>query len=44
VNGTFAFARFAQPVRIYAAGYEDYKDADIAVITGWARQQPGHSG
>ena len=36
-------ASFVQPVRVYAAGYEECKDADIVVITAGARQEPGES-
>ncbi|SDB88103.1 L-lactate dehydrogenase [Williamwhitmania taraxaci] len=34
---------FAQPTKIYAAGFESCKDADIVVITAGANQKPGQS-
>jgi L-lactate dehydrogenase len=34
---------FVPPVRVYAGGAADYKDADVIVITAGARQQPGES-
>jgi L-lactate dehydrogenase len=34
---------FAHPTKIYAAGFEGCKDADIVVITAGANQKPGQS-
>ena len=34
---------FAHPTKIYAAGFEGCKDADIVVITAGAKQKPGQS-
>jgi L-lactate dehydrogenase len=34
---------FAHPIKIYAAGFEGCKDADIVVITAGAKQKPGQS-
>lgn len=34
---------FAHPTKIYAAGFESCKDADIVVITAGAKQKPGQS-
>lgn len=34
---------FAHPTKIYAAGFESCKDADIVVITAGANQNPGQS-
>ena len=34
---------FAHPTKIYAAGFEGCKDADIVVITAGAKQKPGES-
>jgi len=34
---------FAHPTKIYAAGYEGCKDADIVVITAGVKQKPGQS-
>lgn len=36
-------AAFVPPVRIYSAGYEGCRDADIVVITAGSRQKPGES-
>ena len=34
---------FAHPTKIYAAGFEGCKDADIVVITAGTKQKPGQS-
>jgi len=34
---------FAHPTKIYAAGFDGCKDADIVVITAGAKQKPGQS-
>ncbi len=34
---------FAQPIKIYASGFEGCKDSDIVVITAGANQKPGQS-
>jgi len=34
---------FAHPTKIYSAGFEGCKDADIVVITAGAKQKPGQS-
>ena len=34
---------FTSPKKIYAANYEDCKDADIVVITAGAAQKPGET-
>ena len=34
---------FAHPTKIYAAGFESCKDADIVVITAGTNQKPGQS-
>ncbi len=36
-------ASFVSPVKIYPAGYEGCKDADVVVITAGARQNPGET-
>ncbi len=34
---------FAHPTKIYTAGFEGCKDADIVVITAGTKQKPGQS-
>ncbi|MCK4852525.1 MAG: L-lactate dehydrogenase [Candidatus Omnitrophica bacterium] len=36
-------ASFVQPVKIYSAGYEGCKEADVVVITAGAKQKPGET-
>ena len=34
---------FAKPVKIYAGGYDDIKDAGLIIITAGANQKPGET-